>query len=276
MSDAKPEGTSKLLVRTVVGAVYALAIVGCLYLGVAATAIIVSVMGTLCAWELLRLVRGSGRQPNEMIALAVTALYPLLPLAPVRGGAILVTALLLIACAVWYIYVPRVSFTDVAMTVLVPVYCGFAFSAITSIRYSTPGFEGFLLTFGTMGSIWLNDAMAYFVGSKFGSHKLAPRISPNKSFEGFWGGLISCVLIWVLMSVLKVRNLKLIYAIPFGLLVGLAGVLGDLFESRIKRGFGVKDSGDLLPGHGGMLDRSDALLFGCMTAYVLMRLGGIL
>ncbi|MBR3235673.1 MAG: phosphatidate cytidylyltransferase, partial [Atopobiaceae bacterium] len=166
--------------------------------------------------------------------------------------------------------------TDVGMTLFVPIYCGFAFSSVCLIRACDPGMDGFLLTFGVMGSIWLNDALAYFVGTRFGRTKLSPRISPNKSYEGFWGGLVGAVLIWVLLSLLHVCNIKMIFAIPCGLIVGVAGLLGDLFESRIKRGFGVKDSGSLLPGHGGMLDRSDALLFGCMTAYLLLRLGGVI
>ena len=276
MSVAKPEGNSKVLVRTVVGAVYALSIIGCLYLGLVPTAIIVSVMGTMCAWELLKLLKGAGRQPHELIALITTALFPLAPLIHRSEGSLLILMIVLVSCAVWYIMAPQVTITDVGMTLFVPIYCGFAFSSVCLIRASDPGMQGFLLTFGVMGSIWLNDALAYFVGTRFGRHKLSPRISPNKSWEGFWGGLAGAVLVWILLAVLKVMGIKLMFAIPCGLIVGVAGLFGDLFESRIKRGFGVKDSGSLLPGHGGMLDRSDALLFGCMTAYLLLRLGGVI
>ena len=275
MSKAAPEGTSKALVRTVVGAIYAVSIVGCLYLGVTATAIVSMIMACMCAWELLRLLHGSGRQPNDPIALAASALYPIAPLVTRFPTVALVTIALLIACAAWYVASPRVTIHDVGMTLFVPVYCGFAFSCVTNIRACDPGLQGFLLTFGVLGSVWLNDAMAYFIGTKFGKRKLAPRISPNKSVEGFWGGLVGCLIIWVVLFVLRVRDIKLLFALPCGLAVGCAGVLGDLFESRIKRGFGVKDSGNLLPGHGGMLDRSDALLFGSMTAYLLLTLGGI-
>ena len=275
MSDAKPEGTSKLLVRVVVGAIYAVVVVGCLYMGLTSTAVVVSAMATMCAWELLSLFRGAGRQPNDIIVLAASLLYPLAPLAPNRVGTMAITILLLLACAVWYVSVPRVTITDVALTVFIPLYCGFAFSSVTMIRAFDRGLQGFLLTFGVMGSIWLNDSAAYFVGSSLGKHKLAPRISPNKSIEGFWGGIVACTLTWVLLVILKVRGLKIYMAIPFGIIVGLTAVIGDLFESRIKRGFGVKDSGKLMPGHGGMLDRSDALLLGTMVAFLLLRFGGI-
>ncbi|MBP3894052.1 MAG: phosphatidate cytidylyltransferase [Atopobiaceae bacterium] len=275
MNNAAPEGTSKVLVRTVVGAIYAVSVVGCLYLGITATAGISTLMACMCAWELLRLLHGSGRQPNDIIALIATALYPIAPLMPQASAISLVTIGLLVACGAWYVASPRVTIHDVGMTLFVPVYCGFAFSCVTSIRACDPGIQGFLLTFGVLGSVWLNDAMAYFIGSKFGKRKLAPRISPNKSVEGFWGGLAGCMIIWTVLFILKVRNIGLLFAIPCGLAVGCTAVLGDLFESRIKRGFGVKDSGNLLPGHGGMLDRSDALIFGSMTAYFLLTLGGI-
>ncbi len=275
MSTAKPEGTSKTLVRTVVGAIYFVVLVGCLYAGTAVTAIAVSIMGGMCAWELLRMFKGAGREPNEIIALVATLVYPLMPLTRLTDGALFISVVLLAAIAVWYVLTPRTTITDVALTLFVPIYCGFAFSAVTMIRASDPGMQGFLLTFGVMGSIWLNDAMAYFVGTRFGSRKLAPRISPNKSVEGFIGGLVGCLFIWLLLWLLHVHTIKLLFALPTGLIVGVAGVLGDLFESRIKRGFGVKDSGNLLPGHGGMLDRSDALLFGCMMAFLLLSLEGI-
>ena len=272
MSAAKGEGFSKVTVRVVVGACYFLAVVGCLFAGVNFTAAIVSVMACMCCWEFLRLCHGAGRMPNDGIALLVTAIYPLTPLLNYGNIHMLATMVLILALAVWYVAVPRVTISDVALTAFAAIYCGFSFSSVSLIRACDPGYEGALLAFGVMGSIWLNDTCAYFVGSRFGKHKLAPRISPNKSWEGFWGGIGGCMLIWVILAILHVRGIGLLFAIPVGILVGAMSVFGDLFESRIKRGFGVKDSGKLLPGHGGMLDRSDALLFGCMIAFLFLKL----
>ncbi len=274
MSAASPEGTSKLAVRTAVGAAYFLLVTGCLFVGVTATSIIVSVMACMCCWEFLRLCHGSGRQPNDGIALAVAALYPLAPLLNYGHVHLLATMVLLVALAVWYVSTPRITISDVALTAFAAIYCGFSFSAVSLIRDCDPGFEGALLTFGVLGSVWLNDTFAYLVGCRFGKTKLAPRISPNKSIEGFWGGIAACLFIWVLLAIINVRGLNLIFSVPCGLAVGAMSVFGDLFESRIKRGFGVKDSGSLMPGHGGMLDRSDALLFGSMTAFLLLRIWG--
>ncbi len=273
MNTVAPEGTNKMLVRVVVGAAYFVVVVGCLFAGVTATSVAVSFMASMCCWEFLRLCKGAGRMPNMGIALAITALYPLAPLLNYGNVHLLTTMTLLLALAVWYVAVPRVSIADVALTAFAAIYCGFSFSAVSLIRSCDAGLEGALLTLGVMGSIWINDTCAYFIGSRFGMHKLVPRISPNKSYEGFWGGIVGCVLIWVLLALLRVRGIGLLFAIPCGLCVGAMSVFGDLFESRIKRGFGVKDSGTLMPGHGGMLDRSDALLFGCMIAYLLLRLG---
>lgn len=274
MSAASPEGSSKLAVRTVVGAAYFFLVTGCLFLGITTTSVIVSLMACMCCWEFLRLCHGSGRQPNDGIALVVTALYPLAPLLNYGNVHLLATMVLLVALAVWYVSTPRTTISDVALTAFAAIYCGFSFSSVSLIRSCDAGLEGALLTFGVLGSIWLNDTFAYLVGSKFGKNKLAPRISPNKSIEGFWGGIIACMFIWLLLALLKVRGLTLIFAVPCGMVVGAMAVFGDLFESRIKRGFGVKDSGNLMPGHGGMLDRSDALLFGGMTAFLLLRVWG--
>ena len=130
------------------------------------------------------------------------------------------------------------------------------------VRAATPGIgiENALLSLIVIGAMWAEDSMAYLIGSAFGAHKMAPRISPNKSWEGFFG----------------VCGLSLPLAIICGLCEGVVSVMGDLFESRVKRGVGVKDSGNLLPGHGGLLDRMDSVLFGGTVAYFILLLGGIL
>ena len=87
---------------------------------------------------------------------------------------------------------------------------------------------------------------------------------------------MGCLLIWVLLWALGVRGISLTLALACGVLVGIFSVVGDLFESRIKRGVGVKDSGDIMPGHGGLLDRTDSMLFGGTIAFLLLQLGGIL
>jgi phosphatidate cytidylyltransferase len=132
------------------------------------------------------------------------------------------------------------------------------------------------LTILMLGCTILNDTFAYFVGRAIGSHKMAPRISPKKSIEGAVGGLIGSV---VAAMVVKIYSpwLPAKYAIILGLVVGIVGQWGDLFESAIKRDFRVKDSGKILPGHGGILDRFDAILFAGFVTYwgAVLSLGDI-
>jgi phosphatidate cytidylyltransferase len=108
--------------------------------------------------------------------------------------------------------------------------------------------------------VWANDTMAYFTGSLFGKHKMFPSISPKKSWEGFFGGLIFSMFTGWILS-MYFHQLNAIEWITVGMIVSAFGTTGDLVESMIKRIAGVKDSGSILPGHGGFLDRFDAFIF---------------
>jgi len=116
---------------------------------------------------------------------------------------------------------------------------------------------------------WLSDTCAYLVGRTWGRRKLSPRVSPNKTVEGAGGGLVAAALTAVLCNWGFGMGLGSGTALGVGLLLGVVGQLGDLAESMLKRSRGVKDSGTLIPGHGGMLDRIDALLFVLVSAWLL-------
>ena len=117
------------------------------------------------------------------------------------------------------------------------------------------------LLLGLMGVVWISDSAAYFTGRAFGKHKLAPSISPGKTWEGVAGALVAVfcyALMWGLMAE-KAYGFSVIGLILLSLILTALGIVGDLFESLMKRHAGVKDSGNILPGHGGILDRIDAL-----------------
>lgn len=122
---------------------------------------------------------------------------------------------------------------------------------------------------------WLSDTGAYMVGRSFGKRKLIPLVSPNKTWEGLIGGLVAATITGVLCAWLFGLDINLFLAAAVGLIIAVVGVIGDLTESLIKRQAGVKDSGTLIPGHGGMLDRLDALLFtfpvGLFIAHIVDR-----
>jgi phosphatidate cytidylyltransferase len=111
-----------------------------------------------------------------------------------------------------------------------------------------------------MGVVWVADTAAYFAGRRFGKRKLAPRVSPGKTWAGVWGGAAAVVIYWTLVWALTpAGTVSLVGGLTLALLMTVLSIVGDLFESWIKRVAGVKDSGTLLPGHGGLLDRVDGL-----------------
>ena len=124
----------------------------------------------------------------------------------------------------------------------------------------------------TMAITFLQDTAAYFVGRSMGRHKLAPRLSPKKTWEGAVGGLIGAVSGSLLGLVLLGLPISLGVAVLLGVVGGVIGPLGDLAESWIKRQVGVKDAGNIIPGHGGVLDRADSLLFTAPALYYLILL----
>ena len=123
----------------------------------------------------------------------------------------------------------------------------------------------------------LNDIGAYFVGRSFGSHKLAPNVSPNKTIEGFVGGLIvSAVVASILVTFPAWETIGIAKGLVAAAVVGVISPIGDLAQSMVKRSIGVKDMGSVLPGHGGMLDRIDGFLFAVPAVYFLFRAFGLL
>jgi phosphatidate cytidylyltransferase len=138
-----------------------------------------------------------------------------------------------------------------------PIYVGGALAAVALVREFPPTGAWVLLT---MVLAWGSDTAAYFVGRKLGKTKLAPRISPKKTIEGSVAGLAAAVVGAVAMSFF-LPELRVLDAVALGILAGASGQAGDLLVSVLKRSSGVKDSGGILPGHGGILDRVDALVF---------------
>lgn len=126
--------------------------------------------------------------------------------------------------------------------------------------------HGMALTILVLACTMLSDTFAYFVGRAIGQHRMAPRISPKKSVEGALGGLVGAIVAALIVKIYS-PWLPTKEAILLGLIVGIVGQWGDLFESAFKRDFRVKDSGKILPGHGGILDRFDSLLFAGFVAY---------
>ncbi len=170
---------------------------------------------------------------------------------------------------------PRPGVTArMGVTVLGAVYVGLGFAFLLLMRRlalpEAPQFgRDMVLTvvFGT----WAGDTMAYFTGRWFGATPMTPVLSPRKTWEGFAGGLIGTVLLVVLIGLYT--ELGPLQSVLLGVTIGLVGPVGDLFESLVKRDVQIKDSGRGLPGHGGVLDRFDALLWTSVASYFLLTAG---
>ncbi|WP_422657263.1 phosphatidate cytidylyltransferase [Paenibacillus sp. EC2-1] len=146
---------------------------------------------------------------------------------------------------------------QVSLLFLASIYIGMGFMYIAESR-STPDGHGLFWTFLLLASIWASDAGAYFVGRKLGRTKLWPAISPNKTVEGAVGGVVIAVLTAMIFALLSNGLLPYGNALLIGIACAVIGQLGDLVQSAYKRVYGIKDSGSLLPGHGGILDRCDS------------------
>lgn len=167
---------------------------------------------------------------------------------------IIITTILLLIYVV--IMKNKFTFDDAAFFILGALYVGIGFYYFIETRNA--GLEYIIYA---LIVVWSTDTGAYFTGRKFGKNKLWPEISPNKTVEGFIGGIIIAVICTSIMQIIYPFDKSWFVIIIITIISSIFGQLGDLVESAIKRHYGVKDSGNILPGHGGILDRFDSLLF---------------
>ena len=158
---------------------------------------------------------------------------------------------------------------DCAIMLFTWVYVPFLLSHIVRL-HALP--EGNKLVFMVLLLTMVCDSCAYFVGTRWGRHRLYPAVSPKKSVEGALGGVAGAIVAAMFSEVLYLQDMGLLHALGIGLVAGIFAQTGDLFESLLKRSAQIKDSGRLFPGHGGMLDRLDSLLFTFPTVYLYVFL----
>jgi phosphatidate cytidylyltransferase len=233
------------------------------FLGVVAAAVCIGI------WEMVRALRLTGANP---------------PLIPLVGGGALMTGLAwwggtegltfglvitVVAVMVWrFAHGAEGYAADVSMAALVAVYVPFL-GGFAAMLASAP--DGQLRVLATLVAVVLSDTGGYVVGSRLGRHPMAPSVSPKKSWEGLGGSLLAAALgsglvLWLMFGVTFWAGLL------FGLAIAVASVVGDLGESMVKRALGVKDMSGLLPGHGGVMDRLDSVLFAAPVGFVLLSI----
>lgn len=233
--------------------------------------IVLGLAAALAAGELYAMTRGARRLPNEVFGVAAAAAMPVAAALGGTTGLNSVLTILVVAALGWHLMFRQVRLADTATTLFGALYVGFTLSHLVLMR-ALDGGTVFVLA--TLFSVWLADIAAYFVGSSLGRNRMAPRISPNKTWEGFVAGVLSGVGVWMAVSFASDSGLTFTWHIIIGVAVSVSAVVGDLVESRLKREVGVKDSGRSLPGHGGFLDRFDALILVSVVAYYLLVWAG--
>ncbi len=237
-------------------------------------ALFIAVILGIAAWEYTCLFTSGGFRPAGAV---IVAGVTLLTLGRAWQGFIFSDVLLamcvIIAMAVHVVDYERGcqnAATNFGITLGGILYLGWLGPYLISLRHIPDGQWWLLLA---LPAIWIADAGAYIFGKRFGRHKMAPRVSPGKTWEGYFGGILSGCAGAVLLACLW--NLAAPVVTPSkGLVIGLTlsvlAPLGDLGESMLKRQFGVKDSSNLLPGHGGMLDRIDTWIWAAVLGYYLV------
>jgi phosphatidate cytidylyltransferase len=217
--------------------------------------------------------RGEGRVAALAGAGALFSLQPWLeplPNTPFAGNPVFpllsLTVLVLAFClvALFRLKEIRQAAADAALVLMGFLYVPLLLSHLVMIRMLPHGVSWLFLI---MVIVMTGDSAAYYVGSSFGKTKLYPAVSPKKSVEGSLGGLVGSVIGALISKALYFPELTVVDCIATALLLGVLGQLGDLFESLVKRSCGVKDSGTIFPGHGGILDRLDSILFAGPAAF---------
>jgi phosphatidate cytidylyltransferase len=268
--------------------------------GGAPLAALLAIVCAIGAWEFFRIARGTGAHPMADAGIALAGLIPLavhasyLGLFTVRPAVWALVVLLLLGASIWLRGVDGKPLAAVGTTLLGVVYTAGLLSFGYAIRYhdTVVGYDlvgakhlaigplavrvppgGVLLIFPLVVT-WASDIGAYFVGRAIGGRKLIPSVSPGKTVAGAVGGLVASMIVaWLYATTVLVPVAHLGFtpwgALLFGALISVAAQTGDLFESLIKREGGVKDSSRIIPGHGGVLDRFDSLIFVLPVAYLL-------
>ncbi|MCK9311672.1 MAG: phosphatidate cytidylyltransferase [Bacteroidales bacterium] len=256
------------IIRSLSGIIYVALISWAILFGAYSFSLLFAIITGLSLWEFYTILEKNGEAKIDK------------PIATIGGVYLFVSGFLWFAdiisvkyIALWFIIMIylliRELYTkdihavrDIAYTFFGQIYIALPFMFLSRIGFHASEMGNvvynpiLLMSFFVL--IWVSDTGAYMIGSNFGKHRLFERISPKKSWEGFFGGVFFAILASVIISMLFPGNLTTAEWIGFGLITVIFGTWGDLVESMIKRSLKIKDSGNIIPGHGGMLDRFDS------------------
>ena len=258
-----------MLKRTISALIGAPIFLGLIYLGRQYTAFLVAGLTLLALWEFMQIGEQMGLCAWYKLTTFITVVWLTSLLI---GGAVWMMPVLvfwlLIGLGRLALTYPKTSLSEVSFNLLAVLYSVVLLSHLYLLRQLPRGIEW---TFLTILLVWATDIGAYLIGRQFGRHLLAPQVSPKKTVEGSLGGLLFSIAMALAFWYIVGGAIWITY-ISLAVIIGVSAQIGDLFESALKRSAGVKDSGKLIPGHGGVLDRFDSLIFALPLVYYGVRL----
>ena len=263
--------------RLITGTIFVVVLVGAIYYGGWALHIVFGIITLLGLQEFYSIFKKSSTSPDHLLGPIMGTLLYFFGVYAIRspypedkiyliGTALIIFTILGIA---ELFRKKQTPFENIGIGFLGIIYLVIPFLLVNELSWSEdpeirnhiwPLMAIFIL-------VWSNDTFAYLIGKQFGKNKMFERISPKKTWEGFVGGMVFAIIAGILIAYFTDQNMVQ-YAL-YGVVVGIFGTLGDLVESMLKRSVSVKDSGKILPGHGGILDRFDAVLFTIPIIYYL-------
>lgn len=262
-----------LRTRVIAAAIFAPVLAGVVYLGgywLGGACLLLAMLGL---WEFLRMTLGSNEAYAKAFAHVAGAVVcistlgwrfsvPLATLWPICTVGFLLAALLR----------PEPIDASIRRTAFMFLGVGYCAGLIPYLSLLRNLPDGLGLAFGALFCTWASDTGAYFAGKALGKHKLYPKVSPAKTIEGLVGGLVAAILVAIATRAAFHVSITLLDAVAIGSIAALFGTAGDLCESLLKRSVGAKDSSQLIPGHGGVLDRFDAVMFVAPAIYLYVSL----
>lgn len=273
MGQSDRTGDKRMRQRVITGVLGAIAYLALLFLGAEWYTGAIVVLATISYLEFSQMKVKTWRQPHVLLGVLLVWVALLQSLAPHLKLSINPIFhspnVWLLGIVVFFIFIVlsknQITIDHISYLLLGALYIGYGYAIMIDTIWTS---NGLALTLMVLFVTWASDSGAYFVGKHFGKKKLWPAISPNKTVEGSMGGILFGVLLAVIVGV-SFGNLGGIPSlIGSGLFIAIAGQFGDLVESAIKRTMGVKDSGNILPGHGGIFDRFDSLIF----TFIVLRI----
>ena len=276
-----------LITRSITGVIFVTAIVVC-FMRPEAMILLFALVTGLTVWEYTGIVNGIENVCVNRFLATVAAVYFFLGMAGFCAGIVPSAVFIPYLLTVVYMFIAELytkapnPINNWAYTTLSQMYIALPFAMVNVLAFRGVGngvVYNYLAPLSIFVFLWTNDTGAYLSGSLFGKHKLFPRVSPGKSWEGSIGGGLLVLLVAALVGMYQNSDMhetatELILTVPqwmgLGLVVVLFGTWGDLVESLFKRTIGIKDSGNILPGHGGMLDRFDSLLMAFPAAVIYL------